>query len=128
MLAAPSGAARSGRTSGPAALFLMSVLMMHIGNMRVRMAQAAMLVHVRMRLTSRIVRFVRVPMVLVMHMRMGVDDRLMHVLVLVMFAQMQPDAERHQCSGGDELQRDRFRERDDRGNGADEWRSGEIRS
>ncbi len=74
----------------------MPVLVMHVGDMRVRMAQAAMLVRMRMRLAGRVAGLVRVPMMLVMHVGVRMGGRLVHVLMLVVFGQMQPHADRHQ--------------------------------
>jgi len=71
------------------------MLVMHVGNVRVGMPRPAMPVHVRVRLSGRVVRAVLVLMMLVVHMRVLVRHRFVDVLVLMMLAQMQPHANCH---------------------------------
>ena len=61
-------------------------------------------VPVRMRLGR--VAFVRVLMMLVVDVAVLVLDRLVRVVVLMAFGQMQPEAKSHQRAGDDELSRD----------------------
>ena len=65
---------------------LMAVDVMHIR--RVRMA-------VHERFACRIIRTVRVLVVFVMHVRMGMLERLMFVFVTVMLGEVQPDTYSH---------------------------------
>lgn len=68
---------------------------MNIREMGVRMGNGQMHVWVRMRLVPGISKFVFVLVMLVMAMPMGVREPLMRVFMLVPFAYVQPDAERH---------------------------------
>ena len=63
-------------------------------------------VPVRMRLGDR--PFMSVPMMLVMDMTVFVLDRLVRMVMLMAFDQMQPEAKSHQRAGDDELNRDRL--------------------
>ena len=56
-------------------------------------------VHVDVRLTWRVIRSVLVLVVLIMHVGMLVYHLLMHMLVLMMFNEVQPQAHTHQHSG-----------------------------
>ena len=101
---------------------------MQIGIVRVPVDQAGVLVRMGMRLTGRIVRAMRVLMVLVMHMRMIMPDRLMDMLVFVRFDDVEPDAGRHQDCCRGELQRDWLIEDCDAQDRTDEGRGREIGS
>lgn len=81
----------------------MAMNVMHVRHMRMRMSYPAVLVEMGMRLAGRIGGRVPVPMVLVMHVGMGVRHWLVNVLVLMTFGQMKPCADRHQPPGCDKL-------------------------
>ena len=66
------------------------MLVMHVGRVRVRVGQRAMPVPVGVRLTRRIARFMRVPVMGIVHMRMRVIERFVDVIMLMMFGDMQP--------------------------------------
>src|SRR5712691_154739 len=51
---------------------------------------------------------VRVPVMLVVNVRMRVRDRLLHVLVLMALGQVQPHARRHESASDGELNRERL--------------------
>jgi hypothetical protein len=64
------------------------MLMMHVGHMRVRMSDRPMAMRMRVGLTGRIVRSVLMLMVLVMQVSMGMDGRLVKMLVLMSLGQV----------------------------------------
>jgi hypothetical protein len=64
----------------------------------------------RVRFTRRIIRLVGVLVMGVMHMWMGVLNRLMLMLVLVVLGQMQPYADPHQQTRSGNLQCERLAE------------------
>ena len=70
--------------------------MMHVGDMRMLVRQTRVPVGVGMGFAWWIVRQVRMLMMLVMHVRMLVLQRLVDMLMLVMLGQMQPHADGHQ--------------------------------
>ena len=88
----------------------MAMTVMHVRYMRMRMSYPAVLVEMGMWLTGRIGGRVLVPMVLIMHVRMGVRHWLVNVLVLVTLGEMKPHADRHQPTGCDKLHCKRFAE------------------
>ena len=65
-------------------------------------------------------------MMFVMNMRVGVTQRRVFMRVLVVFGEMQPDANPHQDDCQPERWRCRFAEQRDAQGGADEWRGGKI--
>ena len=85
----------------------MRVPMMQIGIVRMRMHERYMAMRVGVRLGP-VPQIVRMPMVLVMDMRMAVFLRCMSMQVFVAFREMQPDAHRHQNTGSDETPRHRL--------------------
>lgn len=88
--------------------------------MRVLVLQMGMSMPVRVRrLPVRGLRML-VLMVFVMHMGVRMFYRLMHVFVLMVFGEMQPDAEGHQSGRRPECRRRRFAEQDQRDGRADE--------
>ena len=91
--------------TGEAAL-LVFVAMMEVGVVRVPVPQPVVPVPVRMRLRRRT--FMGVLMMVVVDMTMFVLDRLVRVIMLMAFGQMQPEAKRHQRAGDDELSRERL--------------------
>lgn len=79
---------------------LVPVCMMHIGRMGVGMLYLAVYVRVRMGLSGRILRSVRMLMMGIVDMEMFVGHRLVNMFVFVMLGGMEPDAERHQNTCG----------------------------
>ena len=77
----------------------MAVPVVQIGVVRMPMHQARMAMPVGMRLAEWVGRFVLVLVVRIVAMAVLVLHRFMHMLVLVLFGQVQPDAERHQRAG-----------------------------
>jgi hypothetical protein len=69
-----------------------------------------------------------VPVVLVVHVQMGVLHRLVPVLVLVVLSEVQPHAEAHQHAGRQQLDRHRLLQKRQRRNRAQERRRREIRA
>lgn len=98
----------------------MRVAVVQVGIVRVAVDEPRVPVPVRVRLARRIVGAVRVPVVLVMHVRVLVLHRLVHMLVLVPLGEMEPDAEAHEPAGGEQLQRQRLAEGGDREERPDE--------
>ncbi len=84
----------------------MFVAVMEIWVVRMPVAKRLMPVPVRMRLGHRA--FVGVLMMWIVDVAVFVLDRLVRVVVLVAFGQMQPEAKSHQRAGEDELHRDRL--------------------
>ena len=81
----------------------MPVGVVHVGDMRMLVAQALVAVPMRMWLAWRIVCRVLVLMVLVVHMAVGVLHGLVLMLVLMVLSHMQPDTETHQKAGDRKL-------------------------
>ena len=80
--------------------------MMEVRIVRMPVPEPVMPMPVRMRLGRRL--FVDVLMMLVVDMPVFVLDRLVGMVVLVAFGQMQPEAERHKRPGEDQLNGDRL--------------------
>ena len=74
----------------------MRVPMMHVGVVRVAMRDRYVAVRMRVRLHAVPREIVFVLMVFVVLVRVSVLERLVRVRVVVTFAHVQPDAERHQ--------------------------------
>ena len=98
----------------------MRMAMMQIGIMRVFVPQGGVAVPVRMRLADRAIMVML--MVLVMHMRMFVLQRFVDVLMVMAFGKMQPQPDRHQQAGTDQLDGHRFAKQGERQDSADEGR------
>src|ERR1700734_1255974 len=98
--------------------------MMQVRVVRMPVPQPVMPVPVRMRLAHR--PLVGMLMMMVVDMAVLVLDRFVRVVVLMVFGQMQPEAERHQRAGDDQLNRDRLVQEDDRDDRAKERREREI--
>jgi len=99
---------------------------MHIGHVRVRVPQAAVLMGMRVWFARRVVWGMCVLVMLVVYVRMSMRHRFVHMLVSVAFSQVQPHAERHQRAGDGELQGHRLVEGDHGGDAAVERRGREI--
>ena len=102
------------------------VLVMRVGHMRVPVLESAMLVRMRVRLPRRIVGAMHVLMMRVMNVGMRVREHLMVVLMLMIFGEMQPHANRHEGAGNKEADRGWLPESDDRHHRAEERRGREI--
>ena len=70
---------------------------MHIGHMRVIMAQLRMAMRMCVRLAGRVPRLVVMPVMLVVNVGVAVRDRLVHMLVLVTFGEMKKAC--RECDG-----------------------------
>jgi hypothetical protein len=79
-----------------------------------------------MRLAGRIVGPMDVLVMLVVHVRMDMLQRFMHVLVLVVLGQMQPHAQSHQHTGRAQLDRQRLLQKGQRRNRSEEGRRREV--
>ena len=63
---------------------------------------------------------------LVVYVRMGMGDRFVNMFMLMALGQVQPNPHCHECTGNDELSRDRLTERDDCGDAAEKGRGREV--
>ena len=98
--------------------------MMEVRVVRMPVPQPVMPMPVRMRLGRRA--FADVLMRLVVDMPVFVLDRLVRMVMLVAFGQMQPEAERDRRPGDDQLSRDRLAKERDRNDSSNERREREI--
>ena len=73
----------------------MPVGMMHVRDVRVSVALPLMAMPMRVRLPRGIIRDMCMLVVFVMHVRMGMLERLMFVFVTVMLGEVQPDTYSH---------------------------------
>jgi hypothetical protein len=64
--------------------------------------------------------FVRVPVMLVVKVGVAVDDPIVRVFVCVLFGEVKPDPDRHECRGRVEQGASRLPKDEDRDRGADE--------
>ena len=99
---------------------------MDVRKMGMLVGQDCMPMRMAVRLAAIPVEIVFVRVMRVVNVWMGVFERLMRVLMLVMLGQMQPNPNPHQESGDPERRRRRFAQQQDGDGGADEWRGGEI--
>jgi hypothetical protein len=74
----------------------MPVCVVHIRKVRMFVNKRGVLVNVGVRLSGRIMWGVLMPVVLVMHVGMGMLHRLVDMFVVVLLGRMQPDTEPHQ--------------------------------
>ena len=79
--------------------------MVHIGDVWMPTPQALVAMHVHVRLARRIVGTMHMLMVCIVNMQVPMLDRLVLVVMLVVFGQMQPNAEAHQNASDDQLNR-----------------------
>jgi hypothetical protein len=103
---------------------LVFVAVMKVWIVRMPVPQSVMPMPVRMRLGDHA--FVRVLMMGIVDMAMFVLDRFVHVIMLMAFGQMQPEAKSHQRAGEGELSHERLTEENDRDGRAKEWSKREI--
>src|SRR4051794_22750645 len=101
------------------------VTVVQVGIVRMFMPQRLMAVPVGMRL-RRAQSFMRVLMVLVMHMSVLMFQKLMLMFMLVPFRKVQPHTESHQHSGDYQVRRDCLAENYDGQHRPDEWRDGVV--
>lgn len=99
---------------------------MRVGKVGVAVAHGRVPMRVRMRLRS-LVAAMRVPVVRIMHMPVLVLDRLVHVLVVMLFCKREPGAERGQDEGRAEDRRHRLAEQRNGQRRAEEGRAAEVR-
>lgn len=97
-----------------------AVPVVQIGEMRMPVRYGLVTVNMRMRFTDRIVGTVVMLMMLVVAVAMGMFHRLMDMLVIVPFRQMQIEARAHEDRRDDELSRHGFAEKADRQDRANE--------
>ena len=87
----------------------MRVTMIHIREVRMFVGQRDVLMQMFMRFQRIPIEIVRViVMLVVVGMRMRMRDRLVRVIMLMVFSQVQPDANRHQRRSGPEQRRRRL--------------------
>ena len=92
----------------------MAVPVMDIGEVWMRMHERVVSMHMAMRFLAIPAEIVPVLVMLVVTMAMFVLERFMPVRVLVAFAQVQPDADRHQAAGNPEREVGSFGEQQQR--------------
>ena len=94
---------------------------MDVGKVRVTMPQLDVHVAVRVRLPQRLGAIMAVLVMLVVHVPMLVGHLLVPMLVLVALRQMKPDAERHEGTGRNDLDRHRFPQNEHGDHPPEEW-------
>ena len=104
----------------------MLVHMVHVRHVRMRVSHWAVLMEMRVRLARRVQRTVRMLMMRVVHMRVCVRHRLVNVLMLMAFGEMQPYPRRHERARDDELRRHRLAEYHNRNRTAEKRCGGKI--
>lgn len=105
----------------------MLMAMMDVGKVGVTMRLLNVQMPVRVRFPRGLGAIMAVLVVLVMHMPMFVGHVLVAMLMLVTLRQMKPDAEGHEGTGGNDLDRHRFPQ-DEYGDDAPEkWSQREVR-
>ena len=104
----------------------MGVAVMHVRIVAVSVNQLFMPVCMRMRFASIPGERMRVPVVLVVNVRVHVILSHVSVYVLVMLGDVQPDADGHERSGDEQLRAHRIRLQKDRGDSSEEWSDREI--
>ena len=102
---------------------LVLVLMMHVRDVRVPVLQPRVPMVVGVRLAGWITRRVRMPVMLVVHMRVCMFHRLVPMLMLVMLGEMQPYADGHQETSCEQLDCQRLLQERQCGNRSQKWRA-----
>lgn len=100
----------------------MAVAMMQIRVVRMTVNQRLVPMRMSVRLTRRIARVMRMPMVFIMDVGMRVFHRLVTMPMLVVLSKVQIEAEEHQYRCYGESRGDRFAEQQDCEQGADKRR------
>ena len=106
----------------------MTMLMMHVGHVRVGVHNLIMLMPMGVRFARWIVWRVRMLMMFVMTVRVGMSHWLMDVLVPVVLCEVKPHAGCHERARGNKLKRDRLAEREECAERPEEGGGGKIRS
>lgn len=106
----------------------MRVAVVDIREMRMPMDDRLVCMQMRVRFGAIPSGGMLVTMVLVVRVRVFVRDRLVHVFMLVVFRNVQPDTQRHHCTGHGKLQRHRIMLNQERQRGAKKWRNREVRA
>ena len=106
----------------------MRVLVMQIRIVRMSMPDRQVSVLVRVSLVSGPVEVVLVLVMLVVHMGVSMSQRLVFVLVAVLFGHVEQDADQHQDTSEQQTHRQRFMQDGERECGANEGSGREIRS
>lgn len=101
---------------------------MDVRKVRVTMPQAGVDVPVRVRLPRWLAATMAVLVMLIMHMPMFVGHLLVAMLVLVALRQMKPDAESHEGTGYNNLDRHRFPQNEHGDQSPEKWSQREVRA
>jgi hypothetical protein len=99
---------------------------MDVRKVRVTMRQSGVHVPVRVRLSRRLGAIMAVLVMPVMHVPMLVGHLFVAMLVLVALRQMKPDAEGHEGTGRNDLDRHRFPQNEHGDQPSEEWSQREI--
>ena len=100
---------------------------MDVGKVRVTMPQLDVHVAVRVRFPRRLGAIMAVLVMLVVHVPMLVGHLLVPMLVLVALRQMKPDAERHEGTGCNDLDRHRIPQNEHGDQPPEKWSQREVR-
>src|SRR5262249_9189054 len=105
---------------------LMPVNVMAVRRVPMGVPQRGVLMPMGVRLPDRVARPMVMSMMLVVHVRMRVAHRLVRVLMLMPFGDMEPHAQSHQGAGRQEPEGDALSEGNDREHRTEEGRGREI--
>ena len=105
----------------------MLMAVMDVGKVRVTMRQSRVDVPVRVRLPRRLAAIMAVLVMLVMHVPMLVGHLLVPMLVLVALRQMKPNAEGHEGTGRNDLDRHRLPQNEHGDQPPEKWSQREVR-
>ena len=100
--------------------------MMHVGIVRMRMNERLMHVRMGVRLVSTPDEVVRVPVVLIVNVRVRVLLTFVRVQMVMSLADVQVDAGQHQAASRDELPGNNVALKENRERGAEEWSDRKI--
>ena len=104
----------------------MPVAVMHVGGMRMLMAHRLVAMGMGVWLAGWIVRAMTVLVVHIVGMRMGMRHDSVLMVMRVIFGQVQPDAQTHEESCGDQLRGDWLAQDDNCSDCSQEWRGREV--
>ena len=104
----------------------MLMAVMDVGKVRVTMAKQGVHVPVRVRFARWLCTIMAMLVVLVMHVPMLVGNLLVPMLVLVALRQMKPNAEGHERTGRNDLDRHRFPQKQHRDKPSEKWSQREV--
>lgn len=105
----------------------MAVLVMRVREVRVPVDERSMSMHMRVRLSWRLRVDMLVPVMLVVHVTVLMDDTIVLMLVLMVLGQVEPGPHGHARCGGEELNRHPLAEHEHRHRRPEERRQGEVR-